>query len=106
MFNVHQMFRNEVGRASKDKMHRENGRVQQIIRMARVSWQQSHLKREALKGFLQFNQTDVHQQEVQTLHDLTIVEQINQVVIKEEGNSLPLLLCTDLNMDALNLIHP
>lgn len=92
MFNALPMFRNEVGRGSKDKMCRENGQAVQTITMARVSWQQSqHKKREVVKGIRLFNRTDEDQQEVQTFNDLTIKEaRTNQVVIKEEDNSLPL----------------
>lgn len=92
------MFRKKVGRVSKDKMFLENGKAVQTIAMARVSWQQGqHRKREALKGLLLFNQTDVDQQEVQTFNDLVLVEvRINQVVIKEEDNSLPFFRCIEL----------
>lgn len=91
MFNARQMFRNEVGQVSKDKMFRENGQAVQTITVARVSWQQSqHKKREATKGLLLFNQTTVDQV-AQVFNDLTIAEaRTNQVVIKEEDNSLPL----------------
>lgn len=93
MFNVLLMFRKKVGRVSKDKMYRENGRAVQTIAMARVSWQQGqHRNREALKGFLLLSQKDVDQ-EVQTFNGQTIVEaQINQVVIREEDNSLPFFM--------------
>ena len=105
MLNARPIFRNEVGQGSKDKMYPESGQAVQTITMARVSWQQSHhKKREAHNGLL-FNQTTVDQV-AQVFNDLTIAEaRTNQVVIKEEDNSLPFYNITSLCHSGHGLLY-